>query len=416
MNQATNNRSIQWLFFDFGGVLAEEGFTQGLQDLGREQGINPETVLEKGVELIHSTGYLLGQAPESSFWEGMRRDLNIEGTDEELRSFVLKRFIPRSWIFKVVEELKNQQLHIAILSDQVDWLDKLNLTHEFYSSFDRIFNSYYLGRSKRDANTFNHVCQELDISPEECLFLDDSSSNIKRAREAGLHCIQYTDRNDFLQELAKFFPQIPRLENPESLQSALEKHFSREDSYYLNKLIYPCLDRENIHFENVPIPADIKNEYILMAFEERLLIPVQAKQSGCWEERGLKVQSGESYFMPRLTKNLCQLARITGNFDPETALRELLNECSQINIPLIISYIQQLKKRSQAYKIEAQDMFKLAQEYGLTEELHDLADLFVILGILSPSKSGTLARGMAKYELNPCLFWQSVPEKNRDWT
>ena len=405
MNQTTDHTPVKWVFFDFGGVLAEEGFTEGLKDLGKQQGIDPETVFQKGHELIYSTGYLLGQGSESSFWEAMRREVGLEGSDEELRLSVLDRFIPRSWIFQVIKEIKNQNIYTAILSDQVDWLDRLDAIHDFYSCFDKIFNSYYMGRSKRDASTFNHVCRELNVSPEETLFLDDSPSNIQRAKDCGIRCIEYTDRNSFLPELARTCPQIRSPERPENLQKALDNHFSREDSYYLNELIYPCLDQESIQFEQIPFTADIKSEYILMAFEERLLIPIQDTQASCWEDRGLKIQSGESYFMPRLNKHLCQLARITGTFEPEIAVRELLNECKQINVSLIINFIRELKKRAQGYKIEAPEMVGIAEDYDLTEELHDLADLFVVLGILSPSKSGTLAKGMAKYELNPCLFW-----------
>jgi len=405
MSQTKSWNSIKWVFFDFGGVLAEEGFTEGLKDLGKIQGIVPEKNFQKGHELIYSTGYLLGTAPESSFWEGMRREIKLEGSDTQLRSFVLKRFVPRSWIFMVVEELKNQGLNTAILSDQVDWLDDLDETYDFFSSFDKIFNSFHLGRSKRDAGTFDHVCRMLDVSPEETLFLDDSPTNINRAEKTGLHCIRYIDRNSFLQQLSYTCPQIRNLEKPENLRTALMKHFSSEDASYLNELIYPCLDRESIQFDQISIPEDIKSEYILMAFAERLLIPNQAKQSSCWEDRGLKVQSGESYFMPRFTKNLCQLARITKTFEPETAIRELLYECKQTNITMILNFIRELKKHSRGYKIEAPEMVHFAQQYDLGEELHDLADIFVILGILSPSKSGTLSKGMAKYELNPGLFW-----------
>ena len=35
---------IKAVLFDFGGVLAEEGFRNGLLELGRRQGLNPQTV------------------------------------------------------------------------------------------------------------------------------------------------------------------------------------------------------------------------------------------------------------------------------------------------------------------------------------------------------------------------------------
>ena len=404
MNKQNETR-IKWIFFDFGGVLAEEGFLQGLQDLGRIKGIDQEVAFQKGHELIYSTGYLLGKGPESAFWDAMRRELNFEDSDEHLRSLMLKRFLPREWMFVLAEELKSQGFYTAILSDQVDWLDKLDEQYCFYSKFDKVFNSFELGKSKRETEIFSHVCQTLEISPEEALFLDDSSSNIQRAWESGMRGIEYRDRNQFLKDLSKDFPYINLPANKENLETAFQTQFSEEDAHYLSELVYPCLDQESINYEEIPFTEDIKNEYILMAFEERLLIPVQAKQESCWEERGLKVFPGESYFMPRMSKNLLQMASITGKFEPEQAMRELLNECGQKNITLIIDYMMQLKQQVHGFKINADKMLKLAHELELSEDLHDLADLFVILGFLSPSRSGTLAEGMAKYEINPCLFW-----------
>lgn len=354
----------------------------------------------------------MGKAPESDFWERMRRDLSLWGTDEELRSYILKRFIPRQWMFSLITQLIQDRVCTGILSDQVDWLERLNKDYNFYSVFDKVFNSFDLGMTKRDAGTFSYICQVLDVLPQEVLFLDDSESNIQRARETGMQCIQYTDRESLLNEFLRIYPRISPLKKKENLQLALQTQFSQEDSHYLNQLLFPCLDRENIVYQEIPIPDELKNEYILMAFEERLLIPVQAKQESCWEERGLKVCSGEMYFMPRLSKNILQLASITGHFEPEPAIRELLQECDQKNIPALIQFIQQLKSCVQSYKIEAPNLLKVAQEFGIVgEELLALADLFVILsktrflGILSPSPSGTLAQGMAKFEINPCLYW-----------
>ena len=36
------------ILFDFGGVLAEEGFRNGLMALGRLNGLDPNTFMEKG--------------------------------------------------------------------------------------------------------------------------------------------------------------------------------------------------------------------------------------------------------------------------------------------------------------------------------------------------------------------------------
>ncbi|MCF8039669.1 MAG: hypothetical protein K9K79_10165 [Desulfohalobiaceae bacterium] len=63
--------AVKWILFDFGGVLAEEGFTGGLGTLAEEQGLNPETVQRAGVELVFETGYATGQASGQIFWKAL---------------------------------------------------------------------------------------------------------------------------------------------------------------------------------------------------------------------------------------------------------------------------------------------------------------------------------------------------------
>ncbi len=200
--------SVEWVLFDFGGVLAEEGFVNGLRALGAAQGLDPDHVVQTGIEQVFETGYVLGLAPEEAFWQAMRDRAGLTGLDAQFQKTILDHFVLRPWMLDLVEQLSAHNIRCAILSDQVNWLDILNERHSFYPLFERVFNSFKLGQSKRDPALFSHVAAWLGISPEQALFIDDSAGNVDRAGSQGLQTILYTGRQDFLARLATFCPGL----------------------------------------------------------------------------------------------------------------------------------------------------------------------------------------------------------------
>jgi putative hydrolase of the HAD superfamily len=102
---------------------------------------------------------------------------------------------------ELVQRLRAQGYVTGILSDQTDWLDRLDSRQHFYRLFDRIYNSYYLGKGKRDPSLFSDVAADLGLPPASILFVDDSAGNVARAAAAGMQTIQYVDRETFLKAL-----------------------------------------------------------------------------------------------------------------------------------------------------------------------------------------------------------------------
>ncbi len=199
---------IQVVLFDFGGVLAEEGFRAGLVAIALRNGLSPETFLQQAFALTFTGGYVTGKMDEATFWQALREQTGIKGSDEELRAEILSRFKLRPWMIEVVRKLREAGIRCAILSDQTNWLDELNETFGFFQEFDQVFNSYHLGKSKQDATIFDDIAKELQVNPEQILFIDDSSENIERAQTRGLQAIQFKDKESFMKELACFGPLL----------------------------------------------------------------------------------------------------------------------------------------------------------------------------------------------------------------
>lgn len=196
--------TVDLIFFDFGGVLASEGFREGLNAIADGQGKERDTFFETALTLIHGMGYVTGETDEDSWWRALKFETGIQGTHEALRKEILSRFIIRGWMFDVVSKLKLHGVRLAILSDQTNWLDELNARHKFFPYFDYVINSFHYGRSKMDPDTFLEACRTVDVLPDRALHIDDTESHTWRAKDKGLKAIHYVDRESFMRHLRSF--------------------------------------------------------------------------------------------------------------------------------------------------------------------------------------------------------------------
>jgi putative hydrolase of the HAD superfamily len=195
---------IKAVLFDFGGVLAEEGFYEGLKTIGRKNGLDPEAFFKTADSLIYETGYLVGASDEAAFWNAVRNAAGVTGSDEELRREILDRFVLRPGMMAAVDRLRAAGTTAAMLSDQTNWLQEISGQTGLFRHFDRVFNSFDIHKSKRDATVFGEVCSALGAKPEETLFIDDNLNHIKRAQDQGLHTIHFTTIDDFKEQLRKY--------------------------------------------------------------------------------------------------------------------------------------------------------------------------------------------------------------------
>jgi len=196
--------SLKAVLFDFGGVLAEEGFREGLMAIGKKNKLDPEKFFNDVDRLIYETGYLIGRADEASFWKAVRKQTGITGSDGELREEVLTRFTFRPAILAYADRLRARRLKVGMLSDQTNWLEEIDRKTPLFRHFDIVFNSFSLHKSKRDPSVFRDVCDILGLRPDQVLFVDDNINHINRAADAGLITLHFSTAEEFEKQIREF--------------------------------------------------------------------------------------------------------------------------------------------------------------------------------------------------------------------
>lgn len=201
-------RSVDAVIFDFGGVLADEGFFDGFRAIATQHGMDPGGLAETAVDVVRGGGYVEGRASEEDFWEEFRARTGLTESDAQLRHEILSRFTLRGHMFDTVDKLREAGYKVAILSDQTNWLEELDAVHGIYRRFDLVLNSYRMGKTKKDPSIFDEIVKALGVAPGRALFVDDFEGHIRRATGRNLKTIHYTNRESFERQFKKYCPGL----------------------------------------------------------------------------------------------------------------------------------------------------------------------------------------------------------------
>jgi putative hydrolase of the HAD superfamily len=184
---------VDVVLFDFGGVLSAEGWKKGLRVIADNQGLDADRFISEAAHTIYETGFITGKCAETDFWNALKKKTGIEGDNASLLHELMSRFILDHRMIDFAKKLKAAGLTVGILSDQTGWLDQLNDRFDFFKYFDPVFNSYHLGKGKRDASLFDDIAAVLKTPPGRILFIDDDQGNVERARQKGWQALLFTD-------------------------------------------------------------------------------------------------------------------------------------------------------------------------------------------------------------------------------
>ena len=194
------------LILDFGGVVAEEGFAAGLKALARGAGRDEHEVWQAGLAAVWDSGYVTGKADEAAFWKLFKERTGVEGDENAWRAEIFRLFAVRPFMRELAERFRTMGVATAILSDQTDWLARLDAEQGFFKHFDKVYNSYDHGATKLEPGFFLMALKDLGCAPGRALFVDDNPGNVERARALGMHAIHYTGREAFERDLALVCP------------------------------------------------------------------------------------------------------------------------------------------------------------------------------------------------------------------
>ena len=73
------------------------------------------------------------------------------------------------------------------------------------SLFDHVIESSIVGIRKPNPEIYMMSCDALQVSPDQCIYLDDLGINLKPARELGMTTIKVIQPEEAIQEVINLF-------------------------------------------------------------------------------------------------------------------------------------------------------------------------------------------------------------------
>jgi hypothetical protein len=193
-----------------------------------------------------------------------------------------------------------------------------------------------------------------------------------------------------------------------NLFKALLDFFSKSDAFLLAELLEKNLYKETICFDEINIKESQKKDLILLAFEERILIPIKSRSGPAWEDKILDFRNDGRYFIPQVVKAIVNTIYGTGKPCCDDALRKTLGDVIHEDVGDLIKLLQTTMKHVDNYIFETGLLDIFFKELTVDSDLHDIIDIFVICGIISPCPQRSLMTGLSWYEINSTLYWDKT--------
>jgi putative hydrolase of the HAD superfamily len=111
--------------------------------------------------------------------------------------------VKNSRLLEYIGELKNDYKIGLISNVGSSWIEDELLSKEERSLFDSTIYSYQVGITKPDPRIYLLATSELNVKPNECVFVDDIAEYCKAAERLGMKSIIYDTFFDFKKNLLR---------------------------------------------------------------------------------------------------------------------------------------------------------------------------------------------------------------------
>lgn len=193
---------IDTVIFDIGNVLAAFRWKDYIEELGMEG------------EIAERVANATVKSPE---WNEIDRGVwtleevingcvaNDPELEKEIRFFFEDRrrlVLPYDYSAELLKDLQKKGYRVLLLSNFGEGhFTYIKENFEFFKYTDGMVISYEIKHIKPDPYIYEEIIRKYSLTPEKCVFLDDSAANIEGAVKAGMKGIHFTDAKKCIDEL-----------------------------------------------------------------------------------------------------------------------------------------------------------------------------------------------------------------------
>ena len=192
------------IIFDFGGVLTGEqkrgvvvDFIRGSLQISQE---------EYEAACLVKRLFIIEGGSDGEFWCLFAETKGIclePGWNDSFQAVLKEAIGVNPQMFALVEELKEKEISVGLLSNIDERLANLIRGFGLYDLFDPCLLSCEIGVEKPDQKAYWYLLKKLEIPAEEVVFIDDRLENIEAAKQVGLDAILFESEERLREELSQ---------------------------------------------------------------------------------------------------------------------------------------------------------------------------------------------------------------------
>ena len=199
--KAEKRVKIKAVFFDLGGVILRTEDRSPRSNLAESLGLSYEEIDRRVFENESSKKASLGFITEQEHWLNIAKSFNLSESDADRLKF---EFFAGDRIdddlLDLIRALRPERL-VGVISNAWSgmrpWMDE----HKIANVFDDMVISAEVGLAKPDPRIYQLAMQNLQVHPQESVFIDDMPRNVKAAREVGMKAILFEGPTQAIAEL-----------------------------------------------------------------------------------------------------------------------------------------------------------------------------------------------------------------------
>jgi putative hydrolase of the HAD superfamily len=202
---------IKTIIFDFGGVITNSPI-EGFKLLEEKHGYDKGLITNINMNNPNDNAWAKSERGEidiHTFLEEFEKEALEIGQKIDAREILQQLYgSMRENIINKIKLLSNSKKYKLIcLTNVLKGVDiftpkeRVIAVSHVMRYFDKIYESYKLNMRKPETRIYQYILNEMNIKPQETVFLDDLGMNLKPARQLGINTIKVVNPKDAINEL-----------------------------------------------------------------------------------------------------------------------------------------------------------------------------------------------------------------------
>jgi epoxide hydrolase-like predicted phosphatase len=183
-----SDRTYAAIYFDWGGVIANDPGDEFLTELIRSVGASDEQIKE--IFEIYMKRFMRGQISEAEYWQELRTKYGLtihDSISDEFKKW--QGLVANNDILALVKEAKSRGLKVAILSNVIEPTYNVIEAAGYYGLFDEVIASCKVGFVKPEKEIYEIALNRFNVTAPESIFIDDKQYCLDPAEAMGFQTI-----------------------------------------------------------------------------------------------------------------------------------------------------------------------------------------------------------------------------------